>query len=115
MNFRIFFFPFTKNANGTLIGIALRRGERWWKKHKGALLYLLVLTDEMTEEHYFWKSTALNETNESVELQDSIRPLRTSQFYLVEVTGILQTRLQTGDFSGILAPEFFRALIQSKL
>lgn len=54
-------------------------------------------------------------TNNSMELQESIRLLRTSHFYLVVVAGVLQTRMQTGGVSGILAPEFFRALIQFKL
>lgn len=54
------------------------------------LLCHLVLTEKIMDKHCFWKSTALNETNNSVELQVSSRLLITSHFYLIEMTGVPQ-------------------------
>lgn len=68
------------------------------------LLCLLTQTEKM-EKHIFSKCTALNEINDSVKLQDSIRLLRTSHFYLVEVP----------QQTGVLALKFSQGLIQLKL
>lgn len=99
----MFLLVLTKKRRDTEIRRQMRE-----KNKEMRLLCLLVLTERMIEKHCFWKSTALYEMNNSSELQDLIRLLRTSHFSLVERTEVPEARMQIKDISRVLASKFSR-------